>query len=298
MNKCQCMLDDENKCSRTISKKIGDNPILCWQHQNCTNLYITSTIPKDPNNHSIITKTMQISTKRSKLISKTCEIKKVIKPISGGFTGLRDIDILILLNIDFNKYKNVIIDKTTETIIRDQEFWRFLLEKKYDIKVQGKCVLNYEFIIKNATNLTSHLNSKKYEQEIKFLQVNMLLLPDPVMEHFFQTRVSELINNKYKSYDKFIEYIYNLWVTNYKVKFDISYFNTVIYKDKTLELTYLFDKKWKHIILSNEYGFTPGIILFQFAQLLSTELYDGKIFTIDNYNEKIFNNHEHVWIIL
>ena len=32
---CQCLKTDGKKCTRSVSKKVGDNINYCWQHQNC-----------------------------------------------------------------------------------------------------------------------------------------------------------------------------------------------------------------------------------------------------------------------
>ena len=42
---CQCLKANGQPCEREASKKKGDNPLFCWQHQKCTNLKVTEKIP-------------------------------------------------------------------------------------------------------------------------------------------------------------------------------------------------------------------------------------------------------------
>lgn len=40
---CQCLKTDGKPCTRDGSKKSGDNPLFCWQHQNCKSKITTPT---------------------------------------------------------------------------------------------------------------------------------------------------------------------------------------------------------------------------------------------------------------
>lgn len=50
MNNCHCLKIDSKQCTREASKITGQNPLYCWQHQNCTTPIGTTEIK------SVITK--------------------------------------------------------------------------------------------------------------------------------------------------------------------------------------------------------------------------------------------------
>ena len=59
--------------------------------------------------------------------------------------GIKELDALIMQNIEIKNINNVVVNKYLENILRDKEFWASLFVNKY--KISSNNGLNYEYII-------------------------------------------------------------------------------------------------------------------------------------------------------
>ena len=241
--RCHYNLKNGSQCARIVTSKIDDKH--CWQHQD------------------------------GKLMKK----KITYNEIPSTLTGIKELDIQILQYIDSNLLTNMRVDKYTQDILEDSNFWKNILQNKYNVDIDGGKKLDYKYVVNIADrNITTRDVPKEKSTRLEriFRYKNKLLLPTTIFDCDIYVRLNDLLALKPNTYEEFKKNINLLIVDEYVddiIPEDPININELLYNGNMMTFkvsSYIHDTIT--ITIYSDNGFTRGTILYKLIQIMPQSL--------------------------